>query len=204
VPKGLKRYFGSNDLHFITCSCYRRLPFLGTARPRDLFIDCLEQVRNRYQFAVCGYVVMPEHIHLLIAEPQHGNISTVMQVSKQRVARKLLSQRRGSAANGEQQELFRVSAEISPEHFRQTRFYDFNVWTEKKRNEKLRYMHRNPVKRGLVRSPEEWRWSSFRHYALGERGMVLVNAEFAPKWAKAAGGADQLPHKLRLSGAPRD
>jgi REP-associated tyrosine transposase len=57
----------------------------------------------------------------------------------------------------------------------QRRFYDFNVWTEKKRVEKLRYMHRNPVKRGLVLEPEQWRWSSFRWYALREAGAVKVN-----------------------------
>ena len=49
------------------------------------------------------------------------------------------------------------------------------MFTEKKRVEKLRYMHRNPVVRGLVLEPEQWNWSSFRHYATGERGPVLVN-----------------------------
>lgn len=58
----------------------------------------------------------------------------------------------------------------------QKRFYDFNVCTEKKRVEKLRYMHRNPVKRGLVASPEEWDWSSFRAYLKGEKGLVEVNS----------------------------
>jgi hypothetical protein len=63
----------------------------------------------------------------------------------------------------------------TPHHIWQARFYDFNVWTERKRIEKLRYMHRNPVKRGLVASPELWRWSSFRSCASGERGVVRVN-----------------------------
>jgi putative transposase len=49
------------------------------------------------------------------------------------------------------------------------------VFTEKKRVEKLRYMHRNPVQRGLIAEPKDWLWSSFRHYAYGERGPVLVN-----------------------------
>jgi len=62
-----------------------------------------------------------------------------------------------------------------PQHIWQKRFYDFNVWTEHKGIEKLRYMHRNPVKRGLVSSPELWRWSSFRDYFLGEAGPVRVN-----------------------------
>ena len=62
-----------------------------------------------------------------------------------------------------------------PAHLWLARFYDFNVWTEKKRIEKLRYMHRNPEKRGRVVEPEQWRWSSFRAYAYGEVGLVRVN-----------------------------
>jgi putative transposase len=65
--------------------------------------------------------------------------------------------------------------EHTPQHVWQARFYDFNVWTSRKRAEKLRYMHRNPVKRGLVESPESWQWSSYRAYALGEAGAVRVN-----------------------------
>jgi putative transposase len=57
----------------------------------------------------------------------------------------------------------------------QARFYDFNVWTERKRIEKLRYIHRNPVKRGLVAEPDQWCWSSFRSYAHAEAGPVRIN-----------------------------
>ena len=57
----------------------------------------------------------------------------------------------------------------------QPRFYDFVVFSDKKRVEKLRYMHRNPVKRGLVLEPGQWTWSSYRHYAYGEAGAVAVN-----------------------------
>jgi putative transposase len=62
----------------------------------------------------------------------------------------------------------------------QKRFYDFNVRTEQKQIEKLRYMHRNPVKRGLVEKPEEWEWSSFRSYLLGETGLVRVKFQEWP------------------------
>jgi REP element-mobilizing transposase RayT len=80
MPSGLHRTYGAHHLHFITCSCYRRLPFLKPARSRDRFLAILEQVRKRYRFVVVGYVVMPEHIHLLITEPEMGSPSTVMQV----------------------------------------------------------------------------------------------------------------------------
>ena len=174
MRRNLKRYYGAGDLHFITCSCYRRQPLLGTARRRDLLLTVLEQVRKRYEFIVVGYVVMPEHIHLLISEPQKKNPSTVMQALKLGFARRVLAQaRRGR--NPSQASLF----DHAPQHVWQKRFrhsdYDFNVWTERKRIEKLRYMHRNPVKRGLVESPELWRWSSFRAYFLREAGRVRVN-----------------------------
>jgi REP element-mobilizing transposase RayT len=65
MPSGLHRTYGAHHLHFITCSCYRRLPFLSNARSRDTFLNILEQTRQRYCFVVVGYVVMPEHIHLL-------------------------------------------------------------------------------------------------------------------------------------------
>jgi putative transposase len=140
-----KRYYGADHLHFITCSCYRRQPLLGTSQRRDLFLAVLEQVRRRYQFVVAGYVVMPEHIHLLISEPQDKNPSTVMQALKLGFARRVLAEAKRKR-NPEQNRLFAYA----PQHICQKRFYDFNVWRERKRIEKLRYMHRNPVKRGLV------------------------------------------------------
>ena len=173
MPKGLKRYYGARQLHFITFSCYRRRALLGTPSCRTTFLKILEQVRQRYRFVVVGYVVMPEHVHLLLSEPEVGDPSTVLQVLKQRVARRLLARarRRHSPAQ------LRLWEGSNPEadHFWQRRFYDFNVWSKKKRVERLRYMHRNPVKRGLVESPELWPWSSFRCYFYGETGAVIVN-----------------------------
>jgi putative transposase len=171
MPSGLYRTYGAHHLHFITCSCYRRLPFLNSAKSRDRFLSLLEQTRERYRFVVVGYLVMPEHMHLLISEPEVGNPSTVMQVLKQRTARALLPKRRRK--DPRQGSLF--GEESQKRAFWQARFYDFNVWTSKKRVEKLRYTHRNPVKSGPVESPERWRWSSCRFYQLDEAGAVRVN-----------------------------
>jgi putative transposase len=132
----------------------------------------LETVRQRYEFVVVGYVVMPDHIHLLIGEPEKGDPSKVMQAVKQGFARRVLKSLRKRRV-AEQQELFAVGAE----HVWQKRFYDFNVYTARKRIEKLRYMHANPVKRGLVQEPEQWRWSSYRSYAFGEEGAVKLNQQ---------------------------
>jgi len=76
MPRGLTRYYGGDDLHFITFSCYHRLPFLN-AEARNIFLEILEEVRQKYLFRMAGYVVMPEHVHLLLGEPQAGTLSAV-------------------------------------------------------------------------------------------------------------------------------
>jgi len=156
VPSRLRRYQQAKDLHFITFSCYGRKPKLGTPAARDLFERSLEKVRQKYGLYVTGYVVMPEHVHLLLTEPATASLATALQALKQSVSRSL--------------------ALRASEPFWLERYYDFNVRSEKKRVEKLRYMHRNPVKRGLVTSPEDWPWSSFRHYATGYEGTVEIES----------------------------
>ena len=178
MPKGLQRRYGQHHLHFITFSCYRRLPFLRTARARDVFLKILDETRHRYQFALVGDVVMPEHVHLLIGEPKMGTPSTAIQVLKQRVSKALRARhrQRGPAS---QMRLWQESPGGRARSFWQRRFYDFNVWSTKKRNEKLHYMHFNPVKRKLVEDPKLWPWSSYRFYRYGERSVCTPNP---PPW----------------------
>jgi putative transposase len=113
---------------------------LASPSARSLFEDALERTRIRYGFCVIGYVAMPEHVHLLVSEPSIGPLAKAILALKLSVS-KLSNQR----------------------PFWQARYYDFNVFSSRKHVEKLRYIHRNPVKRGLVTRPEDWRWSSFRH-----------------------------------------
>jgi putative transposase len=123
---------------------------------------------------------MPEHVQLLIGEPEKGTPSTVMQVLKQRFANSVLRARwRRSPSQG-------PLWEQESEHIWQARFYDFNVWSQRKRVEKQRYRHDNPVKRGLVLEPEQWAWSSFRDYAYGEPGRVKLNQWPAAKLKRIA------------------
>jgi len=165
MPTGLHRYYGTQDMHFITCSCFRRRPLLDDPALRTLFLNILEDVRQSYQFVVAAFVVMPEHFHLLVSEPERDDLSQVMQVLKQRVARHALSELRGSG-----------TAIPNEEHFWQRRFYDFNVWSAAKHAEKVHYIHQNPVRRGLVAEPNQWFWSSFRAHACREPGIVVLNA----------------------------
>ena len=170
MPRRLKRYYGAGHLHFLTWSCYHRQPWLAQPRRRDLFLKVLEQVRQRYGFVVVGYVIMPEHVHLLISEAVKDDPSGVVQAVKQGFARHVLRPWRLRRRLG-QGNLFPADTP----HVWQKRFYDFNVWSEGKRVEKLRYMHCNPVRRGLVQEPEQWTWSSCRSYAFGEAGAVKIN-----------------------------
>jgi len=172
MPTGLKRRYGQHHLHFITFSCYRRLPLLRSVRARNIFVNILGEVRDRYGFVLAGYVVMPEHIHLLIGEPPKGTPSTVLQVLKQRVSRRLRRKRKQPI--GQLHLRFDPGADSLP-RFWQPRFYDFNVWSQKKFVEKLQYMHMNPVKRKLVAHPKDWHWSSFSFYA--RRGSVLIRID---------------------------
>ncbi len=178
MTEGLHRFYGGNDVHFLTFSCYHRQPFFRNKTYCDLFLKILERVRRRYRLVVLGYVVMPEHVHLLVSEPQRDTLSTAVQALKLGLVRSLvhgtdpMSRKNGETWGTPSSGTPGLSAS---RRFWQARFYDFNVWTEQKRIEKLRYIHRNPVTRGLVASPDEWRWSSFRWYLKREPGPVRIN-----------------------------
>ena len=117
---------------------------------------------------------LPEHVHLLLSEPQRATLSTAIQALKFGFVRGLYGS--GDNLNPRSRKSSETwGTQLVLRRFWQARFYDFNVWTERKRVEKLRYIHRNPVKRGLVKSPEQWHWSSFRWYCCGEVGPVRIN-----------------------------
>ena len=157
MPSNLKRFQTEGHYHFITFSCYRRLPYLNTDKARSTFLEILETVRQRHQFYVFGYVLMPEHVHVLVSEPKQHSLSTTLNVLKGETSKRLKGTRK---------------------QFWQTRYHDFNVLTHKKFVEKLRYIHRNPVARELVKKAEDWPWSSYRHWLTGEAGPVEIESHW--------------------------
>jgi putative transposase len=171
------RYQQTGGFHFLTWSCHHRRPLLSTIANMELFEDALERVRIRYLFAVAGYVVMPEHVHLLVNEPRHALLSKAIQAVKLSVA---------------------MRSRERP--FWQAHYYDFNISSHEKFLEKLRYIHRNPVKRGLVTNPEGWPWSSFRHYQTGIHGTVEIESEWTarergwqlPRWMRDRGPTSEV------------
>jgi putative transposase len=183
------RYQQTGDFHFLTWSCYRRRAYLSAAPAMELFEDALERTHLHYLFAVAGYVVMPEHVHLLVSEPRRALLSRAVQALK-----------------------LSVSMRSGEKPFWQAHYYDFNVSSHSKFVEKLRYIHRNPVRRGLAAKPQDWKWSSFLHHQTGMRGTVEIESEWTarergwqlPEWmhARGPGSHDSPVPKSEGPGAP--
>jgi putative transposase len=145
-------------LHFITFCCYQRRTLLGSVRARNVAVQILREVRARYGFAPIGYVIMPEHVHLLISETDYVKLATILQVFKQSVSRRMRGRKR--APRG--QMAFRFPTENDElRRFWQRRYFDLNMYSAAKVPEKLHYMHANPVKAKLVQHPGDWPWSSW-------------------------------------------
>lgn len=161
MPLGLKRYQQTQHSHFLTFSCYHRQPYFSSPLIRDLFLSSLEQTRHKYEFRVYGFVVMPEHIHMLVSEPRIELLATALQALKISVCRR-------ATGGGWTHE----------PPFWQKRYYDRNVRDHDEFVHYLRYLHRNPVSRGLCAKAEEWPWSSFGHYATGVVGVVEIESQW--------------------------
>jgi putative transposase len=194
MPWGLVRFHHTGQSHFVTFCCYHRRRLFTTDASCRLFESALERVRRNYELRVYGFVVMPEHVHLLLSEPQCGTLADALKSLKQGVARRLIRNsplKPKAGLNGPLLDLV--------EHFWQKRYYDFNIRNYEQFVEKLRYTHRNPVTAGLCERPEDWEWSSFRHYATGAEGRVQIESEWtARKREREAGrlcsAAVELPH----------
>ena len=199
MPSQLKRYQEDGQLHYVTFTCYHRIQCLNSASARDVFEHTLERVRRWYGLYIFGYVVMPEHVHLLLSEPERASLAVALQMLKQISSRKLHKMNvhkmggppfrpvlaKGGKSSGEQ-----VDQPVW-----QKRYYDFNVFSDHKRIEKLRYMHWNPVKRGLVEKPEDWKWSSYCHYLTGTEGVVEIESEWTARKREKMGILPKLKRR---------
>jgi putative transposase len=167
VPSSLQRFQRSRQSHFVTFGCFHGRCLFAEPVNKLFFEQALERARTAFDVEIYGYVVMPDHVRLLMGEPRGGLLSEALKSLKQGVARRLV----GKA-----------------EHFWQKRYYDFNVRDEEQFKEKLRYIHRNPVQGELCESPEDWEWSSFRHYATGVEGRVEIESEWTARKRERAAG----------------
>jgi REP-associated tyrosine transposase len=176
-----RHFYGLNPLHDLTTSTSRRARLFDSKRFQRNFVTVLGDLRAELGFRIVGYVLMPEHFHLLIWPSNLANPTQIMQKLEGRTAHFVLSNlRRNLQFPWCQRMLERVtlpSTVHARAHFRvwQRRFYDMNIWSEKKRFEKLNYLHGNPGKRRLVNSPEEWPGSSFRFYPLDDASLIKMD-----------------------------
>ena len=143
----------------------------GSVRFEDLVVRTLREVRDKYGFALVGYVIMPQHVHLLISESAAVPPAKIVQVFKQRVSRRIRGKKR---SRKNQLSLRFPEPPANLRRFWQRRYYDFNVYSRKKLWEKLHYMHANPLEERLVQHPRDWPWSSWSNYALGE-GILRID-----------------------------
>jgi putative transposase len=156
------------------------MSLLNTVALRNLFVRELERVRDEMKFLLVGYVVMPNHVHLLMSEPPGSTPSKVLHNLKLDFSRKVRKERRNEFRKTQVREPKanlghpQLPFEELPRAFWQARFYDFNVYSKSKLREKLNYMHANPVVRGLVKHPKDWPWSSWSFYEKNEPGLIRI------------------------------
>jgi putative transposase len=179
MPSRLKRFHHSGQTHIITFCCYRRRTLFLSDASKETFELALEGVRRNFRLCIYDYVVMLEHIPLLLSEPEQETVAVAIKSLKQGVSRRLI----GDA-----------------EHFWQKRYDDFNIRNRRQFVEKLRYVHRNPVTKGLCARPEAWRGSSFLHYSTGHEGCVESESEWtANERERVGGGLSPLVHVAHSS-----
>jgi REP-associated tyrosine transposase len=169
------------ELQFITSSIYRRTPLFRSERCCRCFVDALTDVRKSTGFLLIGWVLMPEHFHLLLRPESADATSRIMQRLKSRAATGILKHlRENQDRSWCRKTLARLALPPTvhdESHHRvwQRRFYPYGIYSQKKQLEKLDYIHNNPVTRRLVGSPGEWPWSSWRFYFLEDTSLITMD-----------------------------
>lgn len=184
MPAHLRRFDEPGHIHFWTISCHRRLGFFHHDDMKRIVIAALRLLQAKYEICLVGYVVMPDHVHVLLypharACDQPTNIATLLSAFKQhvgfhgkawlrdywRVHRRLWSAPLTDWARGD----------ATGKPVWNTRGYDFNIHRRDTLIEKLNYCHKNPITRGLADRAENWPWSSYRFYELDDRSVFAMD-----------------------------
>lgn len=161
MPK-LKHYDDLGTARFVTFSCYRRGGYLSDPGALELIVRHIERARVNHGFKLWGYVIMPEHVHLVLLSPDSMRLGLVIREIKSKMAREYFA--------------LTMSDVVGIGVFWQKRCFDHNCRSQKTTREKIVYCHNNPVKRGLVREPSEYKWSSYNWYQ-GRRNEPLAMDE---------------------------
>lgn len=164
--KRRKRYDSHREPRELTFSCYRRFRFLERDRTRQWFIAALKTARQRWPVDVWAYVIMPEHVHLLVS-PREANLELGRFAGfvKEHTARPAIRWLKENAPEF-LQKITVVEGSVTRRRFWQPGGgYDRNVAEERTLESMIDYIHHNPVRRGLCKRATDWEWSSARWYA---------------------------------------
>lgn len=178
--KTCKRYDVPGHAHYLTFSCFQRRPFLSGQLAPLWLADAIREARIKAPFHLWAYVFMPEHVHLLVQPIAGSEVSRILWLVKRPVSATAVAHVRRT----EPAFLLRME-DRQPNVKRAYRFwqrgggYDRNIMGDDELLEKITYIHNNPVRRGLVSHPSEWRWSSFRAWMEGvDEPMPIDRREF--------------------------
>jgi putative transposase len=153
--------------HFITFTVDRRRRLLDHDRPKRMLLGVLNGELSASAARCIGYVVMPDHAHVLVWFPKIGELSRFMHGLKRKSSFHIRNWYREEAAN-----YFRGFGE--GDRFWLPKYHAFEIYSRTKLEEKLNYMHENPVRAGLVERAVDWPWSSARWYAIGQSVGVPI------------------------------
>jgi putative transposase len=164
--KQVRSYNEPGHAHELTFSCFRRLPLLSRDRTRRWLHEALESARRRRNLALLAYVIMPEHVHVIVwpRDPVYEVrlIRTALKVPVQRKALAFL--RRQAPAYLERLRDEQPNGKVHYRFWQRGGGYDRNVTDPITLTTMIEYIHNNPVRRGLVRAPADWPWSSAQFY----------------------------------------
>lgn len=167
MRKTCRRYNEPGHAHELTFSCFKRLPLLSKDRTREWLVSALDRARHVHSFDLWAYVIMPEHAHvLLLPKSDTYDISAILKSIKQPVARRAIDYLSTNAPTFlEHLRVARSDGSVEHRFWQAGGGYDRNIVKPKSAWSAVRYLHENPVRRGLVRCATDWEWSSARCYA---------------------------------------
>jgi len=179
--KRIKKLDLPGQAHYLTFSCFHNQLFLNKDRTRKWFIDALRNARDKHGFELWAWVIMQEHVHLLLL-PRNGvkvnKILTSVKLSVGKTASNWITENAP--------DFLPKMIDVQPNGKKATRFwqrgggYDRNICSVEEVYEKINYIHKNPVRRGLVSHSEDWYWSSCRAYEYNEQEPISIDRESLP------------------------
>jgi putative transposase len=181
--KNCRRYNDAGHAHALTFCCFRRQKFLASPRSCQWLVDAIDLARRKHQFDLWAYVIMPEHVHLVVCPRLDDyDVSRFLSTLKLSVTRKALA-----FVQLEAPASLPLMLDEQPNGQRHYRFwqrgggFDRNLWSDKAIFAEIDYVHANPIRRGLCEKPEDWAWSSAGDYGLTRSGPLSIDFVSLPR-----------------------